>query len=423
MLSSRILLAAVLLAAVTLGFGQGSIGVIQHSSGFNQPLAFIQDPLDPNTKFAVQKDGFIRKVTNGIVTNTFLDLSASISYTPSNERGLLGLAFAPNHATTGHLYAYFTDPAGNIQVARFTRTGNVADPSSRLNIINIAHPGQSNHNGATPLFGPDGFMYLGVGDGGGANDVPNNAQNPNSLLGKMLRIDPSADQFPGDPNKNYSIPSSNPFFGSNGPVQAADEIWAFGVRNPYKYSFDRQTGAMVMADVGQDAREEINYEPANKGGRNYGWHVREGTLVTGFGGGAYTPLTDPIFEYTHNPADPVNGRSITGGVVYRGTRLQGYQGRYFFADFINRRVWSLGLIVDPITGEAMAGNLLEHTSQFGGSDFLGNISSIQEGLDGELFLTSFNGSIYEVVPEPATVTALLIGAAALIRRRRRLPGT
>lgn len=405
----------------TLAVAQGPLSVLQHSGGFSQPLAYIQDPLDPNTKFAVQKNGIIQKVTGGFATNTLINISASVSFTPSDEQGLLGMAFAPNHSSTGHFYLYFTDTAGNIQVSRYTRTGDTAALATRLDIINIAHPTNSNHNGATPMFGPDGFLYLGIGDGGGANDPNNNAQNPNLLLGKMLRIDPSADAFPGDPTKNYTNPSSNPFFGSNGVVQAADEIWAFGVRNPYKYSFDRATGAMVMGDVGQNAFEEINYVPAGAAGRNYGWRQREGAHDSGLGGSsAFLPLTDPILDYGRNNDDPIiGGRTITGGVVYRGTRLAGYQGRYFFADFISRRIWSLGLNVDSITGEATAGNLIEHTTQFGGRDFLGNMSSINEGMDGELFITSFNGNVYQVVPEPGSLVALGLGALVLLRRRRK----
>lgn len=407
--------------SVTIGVavGQGPIEIQTYASGLSRNLAFIQDPLDNQTHFAVQQDGLIRKVTNGVVTNTFLDLSGSVSFANNSERGLLGLAFSPNHASNGHVFAYFTDTLGNIQVSRFSRTGNTADLGSRFDIINIGHPGQSNHNGATPLFGPDGYMYLGIGDGGGGNDPNNNAQNPNSLLGKMLRIDPSADAFPGDPSKNYQIPSSNPFFGSNGPIQAADEIWSFGVRNPYKYSFDSASGAMVMGDVGQDNWEEINYEPAGLGGRNYGWRVREGAHNTGLGGGAYAPLTEPIFDYTHNTAGDPNGRSITGGVVYRGSKLAGYNGRYFFGDFVSRRVWSLGLNVDSGTGEATAGSLLEHTAGFGGSNIIGNISSIDTGANGELYISSFNGNVYQVVPEPATMVTLALGSLLLARRRVR----
>jgi hypothetical protein len=166
--------------------------------------------------------------------------------------------------------------------------------------------------------------------------------------------------------------------------------------------------------VGQDGWEEIDYEPMGQGGRNYGWRVREGAHNTGFGGGAYAPLTDPIFEYDHN-----TGRAITGGVVYRGTQLEEYDGRYFFADFITRRVWSLGLVIDPVTGEATAGNLIDHTIEFGGSDFIGNISSIDLGANGELFLTSFNGNIYHVVPEPASMAAFVLGVALLARKRRK----
>lgn len=416
---SRAALAGAMFGVATIGFTQGPISLVNHASGFSQPLAYIQDPLDPGTRFAVQKSGVIQRVVNGVTRNVFMDISTSISFTTGNERGLLGLAFAPNHASTGHFYAYFTDTGGDIQVARYTRSGNTANPATRLNVINIEHSSQTNHNGATPVFGPDGYLYLGIGDGGGSNDPSNNAQNPNSLLGKMLRIDPSVDDFAADPNKNYGIPASNPFAGTNGVIQAEDEIWAFGVRNPYKFSFDRANGALVIGDVGQGAWEEIDYQPAGIGARNYGWRQREGAHNTGLGGSvAFTPVTDPIFEYSHNSADPINGRSITGGVVYRGSRLVGFQGRYIFADFIVGRVWSLGLNIDPITGQASAGNLLEHTAAFGGSSFLGNISSLDQDLNGELFLTSFNGNIYSVVPEPGTIAALGIGVLALLRRRK-----
>lgn len=413
MTRSRFLASLAIAATSSSVFSQGPISVQLHSSGHFQPVAYIQDPLNANTRFAVQKNGIINRVVNGVIQGPALDLGGSIAYGPFDEQGLLGLAFAPNHASTGHLYLHFTDTNGDIQIARFTRTGNIIDPGSRLNIIKIAHPINNNHNGATPVFGPDGFLYLGIGDGGGANDPNNNAQNPTSLLGKILRIDPSVDAFPADPERHYTNPASNPFFGSNGPIQALDEIWAFGVRNPYKFSFDSLNGAMVMGDVGQAQWEEINYAPAGAGARNYGWHVREGAHDTGFGGAAYLPLRDPIHEYATG-----SGAAVTGGVVYRGTALTGYQGRYFFADFIQRRVWSLGLNIDG-SGEATAGSLIEHTNQFGGSNFIGNLSSIDAGANGELYLSSFNGNVYQVVPEPATLAVLGLGALALLRRRKR----
>jgi glucose/arabinose dehydrogenase len=164
------------------GLAQGPLEVVQHSTGYNQVLAYIQDPLDPNTKFAVQKNGVIHKVTGGVITNTLIDMSGSITFNPGDEQGMLGLAFAPDHASSGHLYLYFNNTAGDIQVARFTRSGDTAALGTRLDIIGIPHPGVANHNGATPVFGPDGFLYLGIGDGSPFDDINLNAQNPNVLL-------------------------------------------------------------------------------------------------------------------------------------------------------------------------------------------------------------------------------------------------
>ena len=257
----------------------------------------------------------------------------------------------------------------------------------------------SNHNGGHLAFGPDGYLYIGLGDGGSGNDPDHRAQNPNELLGKMLRIDvnvPDADPF------GYRIPPDNPFLGGN---PARDEIWAFGLRNPWRYSFDDVarggTGALVIADVGQNKFEEINYEPRGAGGRNYGWRNREGAHdnVTSRPL-AYQPATDPIFDYGRS-----DGISITGGFVYRGTRLgAAYRGRYFFADY-SGRVWSLALTVDAI-GEAQASDRREHTAELGGSAVLGTISSFGVDADGELYLVSHSGGRIVRITAPLTVPSV-----------------
>ncbi len=250
--------------------------------------------------------------------------------------------------------------------------------------------------------GPDGYLYIGLGDGGSGNDPDHRAQNPNDLLGKMLRIDvnvPDADPF------GYRIPPDNPFLGGN---PARDEIWAFGLRNPWRYSFDDVarggTGALVIADVGQNRFEEINYEPRGASGRNYGWRNREGAHdnVTNRPL-AYQPATDPIFEYGRS-----DGISVTGGFVYRGTRLgAAYRGRYFFADY-SGRVWSLALAVGA-TGEAQASDRREHTAELGGTAVLGNISSFGVDADGELFIVNHNGGRIVRITAPLTAPSVPSG--------------
>jgi glucose/arabinose dehydrogenase len=384
-------------------------------SGLTNPLAFVQDPADPAVQYVVEQGGRIRVIQNGVLqAGNFLDLSSQIS--TGGERGLLGLAFAPDYASSGRLFVNFTNIAGHTVIARFRRsTGNplAADPASRFDLRwsggtrFIAQP-FSNHNGGTLVFGPDGYLYIGMGDGGSSNDPAHRAQDPNTLLGKMLRVDVNV----GDSNADgYSIPPDNPFL-SNVPVAALPEIWAFGLRNPWKFSFDDPahggSGALLIADVGQGAWEEIDYQPPARGGRNYGWRNREGahdnvtTLPP-----AYLPLIDPVFEY-----DRATGQSITGGYVYRGAALgANFTGRYFFADFVAGRVWSIALTVNPSTGEASASGLLEHTAQLGGTSTLGNISSLGVDSRGELYVVSWSRGVILRVLAPVPQMSLDAPAA------------
>jgi glucose/arabinose dehydrogenase len=377
-------------------------------SGLSNPVAFVQDPSNAAVQYVVQLGGVIRVVQNGTLLSTPLaNLSTQIS--TGGERGLLGLAFPPNYAASGRFYVCFTNPSGHIVVARLRRSS--ANPlvwdGSRLDLLwpggnrFITHP-LSNHNGGHIAFGPDGFLYVGIGDGGGGNDPDHNAQNPATLLGKMLRINVAVAD--GD-NEGYDVPPTNPFVGQSGYLP---EIWSLGLRNPWRWSFDNPalggTGAMVIGDVGQGAREEIDYEPAGLGGRNYGWRNREGFVETNIQPvlpPAFTPLTDPIFDYGRG-----EGRSITGGFVYRGSVLgAAYRGRYFFADFVTSRVWSIGL--DFSSGSAVAVGLLEHTAELGGSAALGGIASFGVDAAGELYLASFNGTIIRIVPAVRTPAPIL----------------
>jgi glucose/arabinose dehydrogenase len=378
------------------------------ASGFTNPVAFLPDPTDSGVQFVVQQDGRIRAIRGGTtLAADLLDIRGDI--VSGGEQGLLGLAFPRDAGASGRFFVNFTDRAGHTVVARFRRSGDpvVADRNSRFDLRWGGAAGQAyiaqpfaNHNGGDLVFGPDGYLYIGLGDGGAGDDPGHRAQSRTELLGKMLRVDvgvPDTDPI------GYRIPPDNPFIAAG----TRPEIWAFGLRNPWRYAFDDPsrggTGALVIGDVGQNRWEEIDYEPANRGGRNYGWRNREGAHdnVTSLPP-AYQPLIEPIHEYDHTV-----GQSITGGYVYRGSALgPAFQGRYFFADFIQGRVWSLVLTIDPGTREARAGNLVEHTAELGGFSTLGNVSSFAVDETGELYIVSYSrGVIFKVLGPPAAPTA------------------
>ena len=388
------------------------------ATGLTQPVAFLGDPTALNRHFVVEQTGTIRILVDGIPQATpFLDLTARIS--SGAERGLLGMALDPNFATNRRFYVFFTrlddvstpcdtsNPAnrmgcenGGLVVARFRRSPTdplVVEGSSRFDFrwgsptgpTYIDHSEFSNHNGGTLMFGPDGYLYIGTGDGGGGYDPRNRGQDPNPLLGKILRVDVNV---PDSNLQGYQVPANNPFV-DNDPIVARHEIWAFGMRNPWKYSFDDPTrggtGAMISADVGQDRWEEINYEPAGMGGRNYGWGIWEGnhgnpnppTMTP-----AFTPLVFPVYEYSHNAGDTfLQGNSITGGFVYRGSDLSAtWRGRYFFADFAVRRIWS----AQVAAGTGAISNIMEHSADFG----LMNVSSFGVDQRGELYIVRYGGT-------------------------------
>jgi glucose/arabinose dehydrogenase len=388
---------------------QSQLRLRVHASGFSTPTAFVQDPGDPSVQFVLEQAGRIRVVRNGsVLSSDFLDLRTAVS--SGGERGLLGMAFPPDFATSRRFYVNFTNPAGHTVVARFRRSTDplAADPASRFDLRwgasqrPVIDQPFANHNGGHLAFGPDGYLYIGLGDGGSGDDPGHRAQNPATFLGKMLRIDVNV---PDGDAAGYRVPPGNPFMGS-GPAGTLPEIWSFGLRNPWRYSFDDParggTGALIIADVGQDRWEEIDYEPANRGGSNYGWRNREGAHnnVTSLPA-AFQPLTDPIHEYDH-----ATGQSITGGYVYRGGLLgASYRGRYFFADYELRRVWSLGLAIDA-GGNARVLDVTEHTAELGGASQLGNISSFGLDADGELYIVSYSrGMILKVVGSATTPPA------------------
>jgi glucose/arabinose dehydrogenase len=370
------------------------------ATGFNRPNGVVIDPVVPGAVYVVDQSGLVRAFLNGAERPTpLLDLRGLVSN--GGEQGLLGLAFPPDAAASGRVFVNFTNSSGHTVVARFVRSAAdpmVIDAASRFDLMwpngsggrqgFISQP-QSNHNGGHLAFGPDGYLYIGLGDGGGGDDPGNNAQNPAKLLGKMLRIDVS-----GSPTNGYTIPASNPVPAGDmnlTGINALPEIWAFGLRNPWRYTFDDlgpgATGALIIGDVGQNSREEIDYEPANQSGRNYGWRVREGTRENIQEAPAYFPLTSPIFEYPHVSQ---NGEAVTGGYVYRGAALGvAYQGRYIYADCVTGRIFSMGLSISPL-GEATTTNNVEHTGEMGGP--FQCISSFARDTAGELYFMDFGYS-------------------------------
>ncbi len=398
----RSLLALVLaIAGVALGAStvQWPLRAELVVSGLSSPVAFVQDPSDPTVQVLVEKGGRVRTLKDGVLQESdFL----AIDVDSDGEKGLLGLAFAPDYASSGRLYINFIDLSGRTVIARFLRSGDDplrADPASRFDLVwpdgqpFIDKP-SANHHGGQLAFGPDGYLYVGLGDGGSGDDPDHLAQDPRSLLGKFLRIDVSVGD---DDPEGYDVPADNPFVGHEGVL---GEIWSFGWRNPWRWSFDDParggSGGLVSADVGQGGWEEINTEPAGAGGRNYGWRNREGAQDYLTDLEPFSPsLTDPIFQYSH-----VEGRSITGGVVYRGSALgSAYIGRYFFGDFVRSRIWSLA--VDAGADPGSVGDLQEHTD--GLDDGAQFPSSFGVDAGGEIYVVNYrSGTVHRIVLDTAT---------------------
>jgi len=288
-------------------------------SGLSAPV-FLTQPLDDGRIFVVEQSGRIRIVKNGQLQATpFLDLTSRVLF--GGERGLLSVAFHPNYAINHFFYVYFTtQPNGDIRVERFTTTTpDVAEPASSKLIITTAHSSQPNHNGGLLTFGPDGMLYAGLGDGGGGGDPDGNGQNFNALLGSLLRLDVDH----GDP---YAIPTDNPFVGQSGK---RGEIWAKGLRNPWRYAFDAPTQLLYVADVGQGLHEEVDVQPAAAAGLNYGWNIMEGKSCYNATTCTQTGLTLPLLDYDHTGG----ACSITGGYVYRGSAIPALDGHYFYSDY------------------------------------------------------------------------------------------
>ena len=355
------------------------------ASGLVDPVFVTFAPLDSNRIFILEQPGRIRVVRNDtLLSRSFLDIDSIVGST-NNEQGLLGLVFHPNYQSNGFFYVNYTDNSGNTVVARFavSASPDSANANSRFDIINIGQP-FANHNGGMIAFSPnDGFLYIGMGDGGSANDPGNRAQNKLNLLGKMLRIDVDG----GSP---YIVPAGNPFVGN---VAYLPEIWALGLRNPWRFSFDRETGDLFIGDVGQGTYEEIDFQAGTSGGgENYGWRLKEGDhcFIPASGCDTIVGQSDPITEYTHG-GTPFRC-SVTGGYVYRGCAIPDLQGHYFYADYCSAQIWSFRYNGTTISDST------QRTTDLGAGTIA--VSSFGEDYYGELYMCSHsNGRVLKIIPQ------------------------
>ena len=362
------------------GAGAATIRLVPVVSGFDLPLFVTGAGTGSSRLFVVEKAGRIRIVDNGrILATPFLDITDRVNAV-ARERGLLGLTFHPNYERNGFFYVHYTDANGDIRIARFTvSSGNPdrANSGSERVLLTIRHRNASNHNGGMLAFGPrDGYLYIAVGDGGSGQGA--NGQRTDTLLGKILRIDVDR----ASRSRPYGIPPDNPF--ADDPA-ARPEIWAYGLRHPFRFSFDRKTAAMFIGDVGQNAWEEIDYGPHGRGGRNYGWNIMEGRHC-------FDPPTDcptqglrlPLFEYSHD-----EGNVVTGGYVYRGNAVPALAGTYVFTDFGSRQIWGL---TRNENGRWVFSVLLRSSNER-------NIASFGENDAGELFAVDLvEGVVFRVAP-------------------------
>lgn len=339
------------------------------ATGLQQPVFAGHAGDGSGRLFIVEKAGKIRILKDGVLAPTpFLDIDSSVGSTES-EQGLLGLAFHPSYVSNGYFYVDYTDNSGNTVVSRFHMSSdpNLADPGSETVLLRIVQPA-ANHNGGMLAFGRDGYLYIGTGDGGSAGDPWGNAQSVTTLLGKILRIDV-------DSAAPYAIPPGNPYAGSPDP-SIKQEIWALGLRNPWRFSFDRLTADLYIGDVGQGSREEIDHQPASSpGGRNYGWPVLEGSQCYNSATCDTSGMTMPIAEYDHGGS---GGCAVTGGYVYRGRWSTQFEGVYLYGDYCSGRIWGLA---DGNGG--WSSSLLLDTAF--------NISTFGEDEEGEIYLADYSG--------------------------------
>ena len=371
------------MAVAGLGLAAG-VGTRKVADGFERPVWAGMPKETKGFLWVMEQAGRVWRVdlANGEKqAEPFLDLRELVSRR-DNEEGLLGLAFAPDFVRSGRYYVNFTDKERHTRIVRLVSADRKSTDPATAEVLLRYKQDFGNHNGGWIEFGPDGMLYIGNGDGGSGNDPHNRGQSMDTLLGKILRIDVSAAE-------GYTVPRDNPYVRRSG---ARPEIWAIGVRNPWRCSFDRQTGDFWMGDVGQNRQEEINFVPRGRGaGVNYGWRLREGDIETpGPGGRAPSRHVEPVYVYKHG-SGPDEGRSVTGGYVYRGP-IREWQGRYVFADYVNPRIWSFRL------ERGRVADFKDHSDELrpeGGR--ISMVSSFAEDNEGNLFIVDHAGGIYQVV--------------------------
>ena len=343
------------------------------ASGFSNPVGI--EHADDDRLFVLEQGGIVKILNSdgSIEVEPFLNLSDSTI--ADGEQGLLGLAFHPNYSANGYVYVQYSDLEGENKLCRYTRSDadpNTVDPFSEILLKRYYQP-FNNHNGGDINFGPDGYLYIALGDGGGYADPLGRAQNPMDYLGKMLRIDV-------DNGNPYAIPPSNPYVNNNNYLP---EIWSVGLRNPWRFSFDSETGDMWIADVGQNDWEEINFQAANQtGGLNYGWKCYEANAD--FSNCPESDMQFPIFQYSHS--EEFGGSSVTGGFVYRGTKFPNLIGKYIFSDFISGNFWMIELTENPASAATHLGDF---------QDF--RYTAFGENIDKDLFVADYTGKIFEIV--------------------------
>ena len=396
------LIGAVFVAVLTAPFaahaGDPALTTEVFAQGLFKPDFVTFAPGDPERVFIVQQDGVIRVAVNGVLEAApFLDASA---LQPSETfNGMLGLAFHPDYEASGYFYVHHTIGGGSstaLTIARYTVTAdpNVADPASRHIVRQIGFPYFPGHHlGGWIGFGPnDGYLYIPLGDGGTTGDPDGGArsQDLSEPWGKLLRVDVDGDDFPADPNRNYAIPPDNPFVGLGGD----EAVWSYGLRQPYRACFDRETDDLWIADVGLVQREEISIlSAASVGGENFGWDCAEGFLCTTNANCACLPgaLVRPTRDYNHSAGDC----SISGGAVYRGCAIEGLSGTYFYGDWCSGRLWSFhrdGVVISQFEDRTVELN-------DNGAPAITSITGVSEDYYGELYICSQNGRVYKIVPD------------------------